>query len=356
MRYPIKFRTKKYRGALLAGLLVAATSLPLQADAANRKDELPVRPAVMSGKAAKALLTDVSVAGNRIAVVGERGHILTSTDEGRTWIQGKVPVQALLTSVLFVNEQVGWALGHEAVILHTRDGGANWEVQYANPYKEFTDEELDQLSEEEFNQMPRYGSPLLDIWFKNEKEGFVVGAYGMLLHTRDAGVTWEDWSDRLDNLDNWHLNAIGSVDGQTVYIAGEKGQLFRSRDGGSTWTTLASPYEGSFFGLLTGESPDQVMIFGLQGNMFRSSDAGDTWDEVTSPTENSLMAAVRLDQQNLILVGNSGTILISKDGGKNFTLQTTKDRQAIVGIGKTSSGKLLMVGQGGVKLASPASM
>lgn len=356
MRYPNKNRKTKSRSALITGLLVAVTCIPQLAHSANRKDELLVRPAMMSAKAAKALLTDICVTGNKIAAVGERGHILTSTDNGLSWKQGKVPVQVLLTGVYFVSEQEGWAIGHEAVILHTGDGGETWEVQYANPYKEFTDEQMDSLSEEEFNELPRYGSPLLDLWFKDAKEGFVVGAYGMLLHTANGGANWEDWSSRLNNLDNWHLNAIGSVDGKTLYIGGEKGQMYRSLDAGATWTSLTSPYEGSFFGMLTGPAPEQLLVFGLQGNMFHSSDAGDSWQEITSPTENSLMAGVALDAQNTILVGNSGTILISKDGGKSFILQTTKDRQAIVGIGRAPNGKLLMVGQGGVKFASPASM
>lgn len=356
MRYPFKTVTRKSSGAVMAGLLVATLCFHSPAESANRKDELPSRPSVMSSKAAKSLLTDVSTVGNKIAVVGERGHILTSTDEGRTWTQGQVPVQALLTGVHFVTENVGWAIGHEAVILNTRDGGTTWEVQYANPYKEFKDEELDQLSDEEFNQLPRYGAPLLDLWFKNEQEGFVVGAYGVLLHTRDGGKTWEDWSDRIDNPDNWHLNTVDSVDGKTIYIAGERGTLFRSQDGGSTWTTLTAPYEGSYFGMMTGPQPEQVLLFGLSGNLFSTTDAGDTWTEVASPTDNSVMAGVAVDQQTLVLVGNSGTILTSTDGGKSFTAQTTKDRQAIVGIGKTSSGKLLMVGQGGVRLASPSSM
>lgn len=355
MRYPFKTVPRR-RASVLVGLLATTLCFSLPAESANRKDELTPRPSVMSAKAAESLLTDVWVVGNKIAVVGERGHILTSTDEGRTWVQGKVPVQALLTGVQFANEQEGWAIGHEAVILHTSDGGANWEVQYANPYKKFSEDELNELSEEEFNMLPRYGSPLLDLWFRNEKEGFVVGAYGVLLHTRDGGANWEDWSGRLDNPDNWHLNAVGSVDGNTIYIAGERGILFRSQDGGESWETLESPYEGSWFGMITGPQPEQVMVFGLSGHLFVSSDAGDSWEEIENPAESSLMAGVRLDPKNIVLVGNSGTILTSRDGGKTYTAQTTKERQAIVGIGKTSSGKLLMVGQGGVRLASPASM
>ena len=356
MRYKSGTDSRLSSRGSVAALLVALAILPFSGEAANRKSELDSRPAIMSGKAAKSLLTDVSVAGNSIAVVGERGHILMSTDEGRSWRQSSVPVQTLLTGVYFVNEKLGWAVGHEAVVLHTRDGGENWEVQYANPYKEFTDEEQDNFTDEQFNELPRLGSPLLDIWFKNEKEGFAIGAYGMVLHTSDGGSNWDDWSDRLGNEDNWHLNAISSVDGNTIYIAGEKGTLFRSQDGGATWSPLPSPYEGSFFGMLVGPGADSLMVFGLQGNMFSSQDQGNSWQEISSPTENSLMAGVFVGDKGVVLVGNSGVILTAKDATSGFSVQITKDRQAIVGIGKTASGKLLMVGQGGVTLASPASM
>lgn len=356
MWYPDRPATSSRRRVLLAGILLMGFGLSAGVEAANRKDEMPLQPAVMSAKAAKALLTDVSVFGNRIVVVGERGHALSSTDEGRSWVQGNVPVQVLLTSVCLTSEQQGWAVGHEGVILHTRDGGANWEIQYANPYKSFSEEEMNALSEEEYEQLPRYGAPLLDLWCANDSEAFAVGAYGMLLHTRDGGANWEDWSGRLDNADNWHLNTVGSADGKTLYVAGEKGVMFSSSDAGSHWSKLASPYEGSFFGMLTGPQPGQVMVFGLQGNLFRSPDAGASWQQIRSPTENSLMSGLALNPQDIILVGNSGTILISKDGGSNFSLQTTKDRQGLVGIAKTASGKVLMVGQGGVRLASPSAM
>ncbi|HVL02485.1 MAG TPA: YCF48-related protein [Dongiaceae bacterium] len=339
----------------LAGVaLLLAALLAFPAQGANRKDELQSRPAVPSAKAASALLTDVSVSGNHIAVVGERGHILISTDDGATWRQATVPVQVLLTGVFFANEQVGWAVGHEGVILGTRDGGATWEVQYANPYKEFTDDEQANFTDEQFNAMPRLGAPLMDIWFRNENEGFAVGAYGMMLHTADGGRNWDDWSSRLNNQDNWHLNAIGSVDGNTIYVAGEKGVLFRSQDAGQNWGPLQGPYEGSFFGMLVGLAPEQILVFGLQGNLFRSGDQGNSWEQIKSTTENSIMGGVRLSDKDIVLVGNSGVILTSKDGGLIYTLQITKDRQTILGIAKTASGKLLMVGQGGVKLAATA--
>lgn len=331
----------------LAALLLA----PLASEAANRRDELQSRPAVPSAKAVSSLLTDVSVAGNHIAVVGERGHILMSADDGRTWRQARVPVQVLLTSVVFASEKKGWAVGHEALILATEDGGESWQVQYANPYKAFSEEEQSAFTDAQFNELPRLGAPLLDVWFRNENEGFAVGAYGMFLHTADGGRNWDDWSSRLDNADNWHLNAIAAGDNDALYIAGEKGILFRSLDGGQTWSQLQSPYDGSYFGLLAEIGSPGLLVFGLQGKLFRSLDQGNSWQTLASGTESSLMGGLRLSDKVRVLVGNSGMILTSKDGGATFTGQITRDREAILGVAKTPAGRLLMVGQGGVKLA-----
>ena len=40
----------------------------------------------------------------------------------------------------------------------------------------------------------------------------------------------------------------------TMYIAAEAGSFYRSDDGGENWITLATPYEGSYFGVLALES------------------------------------------------------------------------------------------------------
>ncbi len=312
----------------------------------NHKDRLEQRYSVMSRKAHKSLLTDVAVVGNKLVVVGERGHILISKDNGLTWKQAKVPTQNLLTGVFFTDEDHGWAVGHEGVILHSNDGGATWTVQFAYPYD--PDEPLD-----DDGAPPRSGQPMLDVWFKNNKEGFVIGAYGYFLYTDDGGKTWQDWSKKVDNIDGWHLNAITSPDNQLFYIAGEAGMLFRSTDGGMTWESLDSPYEGSYFGAMMGIKKDQALIFGLQGHIFKTDDRGETWHEVKTGNHNGLMAGTRIGYRGIVLVGNGGVILSSDDGGDTFTVQTTEDRQSLVGIGTTRQNKLIMVGASGVKIAAP---
>ena len=338
------------RKLFVAGLCVSLLGgVSVGSFAANNKDKYEPRYSIMSRKAAESLLTDVQVVGDKIVAVGERGHIIVSQDQGQSWKQAKVPTIELLTGVFFPNEQYGWAIGHESLILHTRDGGANWEVQYADPYRE-----LDPNEPVDYDAGPsKAGQPFLDLWFKNEKEGFVVGAYGYFMHTADGGRTWEDWSDRIDNIDGWHLNAIGTLDGETMYIAGEMGVLFRSQDGGESWETLDSPYEGSFFGIHVGPSPGEALIFGLQGNIFKTDDGGDSWREIFTTNTNGLMSGVSVGENGVVLVGNGGVIMYSKDSGNSFVEQITEDRQSLVGIAKTRNNKLVMVGASGVTIATP---
>ncbi len=113
--------------------------------------------------AAQSLLLDIEViADNKLVAVGEYGHILLSTD-GKTWQQAQVPSQATLTSVYFLNSRLGWAVGHDATILHSQDGGESWQVQQF---------------------LPQLEKPLFDIAFKDEQNGIAIGSYGLFSYPR----------------------------------------------------------------------------------------------------------------------------------------------------------------------------
>ncbi|MDX2370322.1 MAG: hypothetical protein QNK36_18255, partial [Colwellia sp.] len=76
-------------------------------------------PSVKAPLASQSLLLDItSIGQNKLVAVGERGHIIISTD-GVNWQQANVPVQTTLTNVFFYNEQLGWAVGHDSTILHS---------------------------------------------------------------------------------------------------------------------------------------------------------------------------------------------------------------------------------------------
>ncbi len=316
--------------ALSATVLLSSTySMQISA-----KTEGVAAPAysIESAAANTGLLLDVTRAGQRLVAVGDRGHILYSDDEGKQWLQARVPTQQLLTAVYFVDDRYGWAVGHDALILATRDGGATWTRQFADVERE---------------------APLLDIWFKDRNTGYAVGGYGAFLETTNGGQDWQDVSDRLDNEDGYHLNAISSVTGAGLFIVGEMGSMFRSADGGLSWETLEGPYEGSLFGIVPSRQANHLIVYGLRGHIFRSTDFGETWTQTKVNTESGslqfgLADGSLLDNGDLMVVGHGGTVLRSVNDGQSFTVFNRADRTSLAGVTSGANGGLILVGQNGI--------
>ena len=63
---------------------------------------------------------------DHVVGVGPRGHILRSSDRGKTWVQQPSPVSTDLLAVHFPSARQGWAVGHDGVVLHSADGGVSW--------------------------------------------------------------------------------------------------------------------------------------------------------------------------------------------------------------------------------------
>ncbi|NIL16539.1 hypothetical protein HBJ59_08950 [Pseudomonas sp. AN3A02] len=333
------FRSKATRRvALLATALslLGVVALSTPAHAATETTAAAVF-AIDSPKAAKSLMIDVVHAGKRLVAVGDRGHILYSDDQGATWSQAKVPTRQLLTAVFFADDKHGWAVGHDAQILATTDGGLTWTQQFQDLKRE---------------------APLLDVWFKDASNGFAVGAYGALIETTDGGKTWDDVSDRLDNEDQFHLNAIAQVKDAGLFIVGEQGSMFRSHDDGQTWEKLEGPYEGSLFGVIGTAQAQTLLAYGLRGNLFRSTDFGSTWEPVElnatrGALEFGLSGATLLDDGSIVVVGNGGSVVVSHDDGLTFSVFNRPDRISLSAVTAAGNGNLILVGQGGVRVAGP---
>ena len=95
--------------------------LILGAGAVLTAEEIMPEPAVRAPLAGESLLLDAVAIDGYFVVVGDRGHILTSTDNGDTWQQSDSPSRAPLTGVYFHDRDLGWAVGHDSVILRTTE-------------------------------------------------------------------------------------------------------------------------------------------------------------------------------------------------------------------------------------------
>lgn len=306
---------------LLAPLLaLAGTGLALA--------EAPPEHALPSKLATENLLLGVARAGDRLVAVGEWGHVVLSDDRGDSWRQAQfVPSRITLTAVTFVDARQGWAVGHDAIILHSRDGGETWKIQHAAPEED---------------------APLLSVWFQDARHGIAVGAFGLMLETLDGGETWERRTLSESAEEDYHLNQVlGGPEG-SLFVAAEFGWIFRSRDGGDSWERLNPPYEGSFWGGMTLDGGG-VLVFGMRGHVFRSDDLGETWQEIDSGMDQSLQSATRLSDGRIVLVGLGGAVLTSGDGGRTLIPAIQPDRRGIAAVAEGRNGTLLLFGETGVK-------
>ncbi|MFT5837731.1 MAG: photosystem II stability/assembly factor-like uncharacterized protein [Flavobacteriales bacterium] len=258
---------------------------------------------------AKSLLLDIIHTDTKLIAVGERGHILLSSD-GKQWSQASVPNLSTLTAIDFVGNN-GWAVGHDATILKSHDGGENWEVQYFAPENE---------------------RPFLDVLFFNESQGIAVGAYGVFYRTTNAGKTWlpEIHPEFLNPDDQEYLNEIKEEDeafyleemasilphlnrlsqkGERTYIAGEAGLLAFSDNYGVSWKKMNINYYGSFFDIVHTES-DRIFAVGLRGSLFEYDAEEERWNSLKSGTTSSLNSIISIDSATTLVVGNNGAQVI----------------------------------------------
>jgi photosystem II stability/assembly factor-like uncharacterized protein len=312
--------------AILALTLTVLFTAPINAEQGDA-----VEHSIQAPLAARSLMLDAVAVGDRLIAVGERGHILVSSDNGASWNQVAVPTRALLTGVAFADDTTGVAVGHDSVILRSTDRGDTWERVYWAPEDE---------------------APFFDVWFADPSNGIATGAYGSYFVTSDGGETW-DFEPVGDT--DWHLHEIARDDAGRLFMVAEAGFVYRSDDGGVSWTELPSPYEGSYFGVLP-LAGDSVLLFGLRGHLFRSDDAGESWQEIDTGTVAMLTSGSVLSDGTVVIVGLGGTVLVSTDGGATFSGYQQAGRRGISKLVETGDGSLLLVGEFGVRVAALAEL
>lgn len=344
----------------LTWALALLLALPQGASLASGYTDVLDMPAKISPLAAHAPLLDVTRAGERLVTVGHRGHILYSDDAGQAWQQAQVPVSSDLNAVHFATAELGWAVGNDGVILHSQDAGQTWSKQLdgrqigallvahygalaaaqpENPEWPLLVAEGERLTLEGADK------PFLDVWFADAQNGYAVGVFNLILHTRDGGKSWTPMLDRTANPQGFHLNAITSS-GDALYLAGEQGLLRKWDETLQGFSALTTPYKGTFFGVIG--QPGEVIVFGLRGNALRSRDAGVTWQPLVNPLPVSLVAATGDGQGHYRLFSQGGHAL--KVGSDALHPLPQAQQSPVAGAVQAASGALIVVGSRGARV------
>jgi photosystem II stability/assembly factor-like uncharacterized protein len=183
---------------------------------------------------------------------------------------------------------------------------------------------------------------------------WAVGDWGAIAVTTDGGATWQDRSlptlkiiagdrpDRQENLvlEDVVLYDVAWPDAQHGYVAGEFGTVLATADGGATWRKRTLPTDKTLFGLYFA-SANEGWAVGIDGLVLHTTDAGQSWtvqhgnpqpatiDELAfnDALANPGMYSVAVVGRTGVVVGDTGTILMSSDGGQTWTREVLPERE-----------------------------
>ena len=297
--------------AAVAGLILATSACCAMAQDAK---PVPAPKQTAAVKLANAvpdgLILGAARAGKRMVTVGDRGVILLSDDQAKTWRQAlEVPTRATLTAVFAVDEKNLWAVGHWGVILKSVDGGEHWSLNHS-------DLERDQ--------------PIFTVWFADAQHGVAAGLFSLLMVTDDAGQTWTNVklpvaSDKVKS--DLNLFQLFSAKTGDVWLAAEQGMVYHSADRGHSWDVVATGNIGTFWsGLVLADG--SLLVGGLEGKMFRSTDHGKSWTQIANELKSSVTDLVQLPTGEVLALALDGISGVSKDSGEHFELRPVLDSRS----------------------------
>ncbi len=265
--------------------------------------------------------------------VGNFGAIYHTTNGGQSWEVRDSGTKSPLFSVDFVDPEHGWAVGKSAEIVATTDGGKTWKAQKSP------------LGRDKHLFKVAAASPT-NVW--------AVGDWGAIAVTTDGGKTWQDRSlstlkivarerpDRQERLvlEDVVLYDVSWPDPQHGFIAGEFATLLATADGGETWEKRPLPTDKTIFGIEF-ITPDEGWAVGIDGLVLHTTDGGRTWnvqhgnpepatiDELafTDALKNPGMYAVSVVGKTGMVVGDTGTLLVSSDGGQTWARRVLPERE-----------------------------
>lgn len=345
-------------GLVLSALIATAACLALPDSAKDRLDMTGPQTRLL----ANSPFSGAVMAGTRIVAVGARGLIAVSDDQAANWKQVPSPVASDLVTVRFVDANQGWIVGHDGVVLHSLDGGTTWQ-------KQMDGRQAQKLLAEHFGSLDAKGDPdakrwlkeislnyangpeqsLLDLWFDDKNNGYVVGSFGTVFRTADGGASWQPLMEQVRSDGLVHLNAIRKVNGD-LYLASERGVVFKLDRASGRFEPLSTGYKGSFFGLT--EHDAQPLALGLLGNAYLLTDAGKAWTKVDTGLGANVTGAVPLSDGRILLLGLDGAAsLIDLKGSAPVTVKTNYSKPLAEAV-QLSANKVLLVGQGGLRIAT----
>ncbi len=260
--------------------------------------------------------------------------LLLTNDGGKTWRQKQL---SNVTSIFFIDARTGWAVGRNATILKTTDGGEQWQAV----------SELEKLIGLPV-ESTTYNYGFSDIFFLDADHGWIIGNFygrdrnniGGLYVTSDGGRNWKRIPLTLQTqyssgrftpgvLHSVHFSEqnTGSVSGEMMDGEGRYFFALHTRDGGRTWQQHRTASSATHFtqfivlenGWTAAFSPrvgsGEAVIYDTA--LMKTDNGGMSWQNDLLARGRRIRAIFFLSPSLGWAVGDHGTILKFEDKKKS---------------------------------------
>jgi photosystem II stability/assembly factor-like uncharacterized protein len=227
------------------------------------------------------------------------------------WERINSPTTQRLSSIVFTDSLNGWVSSDSGMIIHTSDGGENWDTQFSN----------DSLN-------------IVNLFFLNSQRGWasalsnIYEPYGTYILTTTNGGA--DWNKELLRVGEKFVNSFYFLDTSKGFAVGYPHCFLRTENGGATWTDVNldssivagnPPYTIKFFndqyGYACGGTRDIV------GVVWRTTDGGADWTTVVDSLTSEVIYDIHIfDSLQVIAMGGDpeygASQLETTDGGNTW--------------------------------------
>lgn len=187
----------------------------------------------------------------------------------------------------------------------------------------------------------------LDVAFRDDSHGFLVGSNRLIMETEDGGATWQERALDLPAEENFRLISI-DFQGDEGWIVGQPGLLLHSTDRGQSWTRLfldtklpGEPY------LVTALGPKQAELATNVGAVYRTNDAGNSWQALVSDAAGAVRDLRRAEDGRYVSVSGLGNFYATWDPGQpTWQPHQRVSSQRLQSMGFQPEGGLWMLARG----------
>jgi photosystem II stability/assembly factor-like uncharacterized protein len=301
------------------------------------------------------------------------------------WEDKSISINSTLTSVDFVNNEIGFITGGNK-IFKTVNGGDDWVISLLTDGVAFYEDifviDQDNIiavgkdfdtgksiitktinSGENWIQIPVSTSAFLkSVFFTSPSIGYCTGGDGTILKSTNGGETWLS----LDSKVNVNLQSIYFINDFVGIVVGggpDNAVILKTTDGGENWNIIVSPSD-KYLQSVCFSNEETAYIVGWNGEIIKTENCGETWIFLNSVSMEGNLEVVFTDENTGYIVGGSGNnSLIQKTSNqgiewKDISPQISNGLISIqfpsfdVGYAVGSGGTILKTNSGGTSSLS----